>query len=292
MKGIIMAGGKGTRLHPVTLVVNKHLLPIYNKPMIFYPLSVLMLAGIREILIITNPQDQSSFDRLLGDGTRLGVRIQYAQQENPNGIPEAYMIGRDFVGDEASALILGDNIIYGQGLSSLLSRAAGRGTGATVFASQVSDPENYGVFEFDENDRPIRVLEKPDNPRSDWGIAGLYFFDSNVCDYAAQLKPSRRGELEIVGLIEAYMKRGDLCVEKLRRGFTWLDTGTPESLLEASQFIETIEKRQGLQIASLEEIALQMGFIDADQFQHTIASSQNPVYTAYLQRVLDEDLTN
>ncbi len=257
MKGIILAGGAGTRLHPLTLVISKQLLPVYDKPMIYYPLSTLMLAGIREILIITTPHDNSAFVKLLGDGRRWGLDISYAVQARPEGLAQAFTIGREFTGGKPVALILGDNIFHGAGLTTLLQKAAARDHGATVFAYRVRDPQRFGVVEFDADGRAISIEEKPSVPRSEWALTGLYFFDGRVCDRAAQLKPSKRGELEITDLMKTYLGSGELLVERLGRGVTWFDTGTHDALLDAAVFIRLIEERQQLKIACLEEIALQ-----------------------------------
>ncbi len=287
MKGIVLAGGAGTRLHPVTQVVSKQLLPVYNKPMIFFPLSTLMLAGIREVLLITTPADQPLFRRLLGDGSQWGMSIEYAVQPSPDGLAQAFLIGRDFIGDGPSALVLGDNIYHGHGLVEILSNAAAMTEGARVFAYWVSDPERYGVVDFDTEGRACRVVEKPRSPVSNWAVTGLYFYDSRVVEIAAGLKPSPRGELEITDINAAYLAEGSLDVVKLGRGFAWLDTGTHESLLQASQFVHSVEMRQGLQIACLEEIAFRKGYIDAEQLQRLAASAPISL-AAYLRRVLAE----
>ncbi len=287
LKGIILAGGSGSRLHPVTRAVSKQLVPIYNKPMVYYPLSTLMLAGIRSVLVITTPHEQSGFTRLLGDGSEIGLRIEYAVQPSPDGLAQAFLIGRGFIGRDRVALALGDNIFYGAHFSDYLRRAAARETGATVFGYQVRDPQRYGVVEFDASGRAVGIEEKPVNPRSSYAITGLYFYDDQVVDIAATLKPSARGELEITDLNRHYLDRSALHVEKLARGIAWLDTGTHESLIQAANYVQAIEERQGLMVACLEEIAYRMGYITADQLQRLAHGMESSAYGQYLLRVLE-----
>lgn len=286
MKGIILAGGSGTRLHPITHVVSKQLLPVYDKPMIYYPLSIHMLAGLKEILIISTPHDLPLYEKLLGDGAQLGITIKYAEQPRPEGLAQAFIIGKDFVGDDSVSLILGDNIFYGQGLPSILRKAVANNQGATVFAYQVKDPERYGVVHFDENGTPVEIVEKPSQPKSKMAVTGLYYYDNRVIDIAKTLKPSARGELEITDVNQIYLEEKNLKIVSLGRGYAWLDTGTNTTLMQASNFIEAIESRQGLKIACIEEIAYTMGYIDINQVERLAEQLINNDYGRYLMEIV------
>ncbi len=289
MKGIILAGGSGTRLYPITMATSKQLVPVYDKPMIYYPLSTLMLAGIRDVLLISTPEDQDNFRRLLGDGTQWGLRISYAVQAQPEGIAQAFIIGKEFAGNDSVALALGDNIFFAHGLSEILQRAAGQPGGATVFGYEVSDPARYGVVEFDSDGKALSIEEKPIHPKSNFAVTGLYFYDNQVTGIAEALKPSTRGELEITDLNNEYLRRGELRVERLGRGVAWLDTGTADSLMDASEFIQVLQHRQGLMVACLEEIAYQMGFIDGAAVRRIADSLGNSSYGVYLRNILGSD---
>lgn len=292
MKGIILAGGSGTRLYPITKGVSKQLLPVYDKPMIYYPISVLMLAGIRDILIITTPDDQYSFQRLLGDGSEFGINLQYAIQESPDGLAQAFLIGENFIGTSSVCLALGDNIFWGQGFSPILKKCAERAAGATIFGYQVKDPERFGVVSFDENNKAICIQEKPLNPKSNFAVTGLYFYDNRVIEIAKKVKPSERGELEITSINQGYLELGELNVELLGRGFAWLDTGTHESLLEAAMFVETIEKRQGYKIACLEEIAWRNGWLTNADVEYASRCLAKNGYGQYLADLLRDNYEN
>ena len=289
MKGIILAGGSGTRLYPITKATSKQLVPIYDKPMIYYPLSVLMLAGIKEILLISTPEYVGQFEALFGDGHDLGLQIEYAIQEEPRGLADAFIVGADFIGDDTVALVLGDNIFYGAGLSDKLQAAAQKTTGATVFGYQVHDPERFGVVEFDEEGKALSIVEKPEHPKSNYAVTGLYFYDNDVVEIAANVQPSARGEIEISDINQAYLDRGDLDVQVMGRGYAWLDTGTHESLLEASSFIATIQKQQNLKVASLEEIAYRMGYIGLDQLEALAQPLKKNDYGQYLLRLVADE---
>lgn len=289
MKGIILAGGSGTRLYPITKATSKQLVPIYDKPMIYYPLSVLMLAGIKDILLISTPEYVGRFEELFGNGHEIGLNIEYAIQEEPRGLADAFIVGADFIGDDAVALVLGDNIFYGAGLSEKLQEAALKTSGATVFGYQVKDPERFGVVEFDKDGKALSIVEKPEQPKSNYAVTGLYFYDNDVVEIAANVKPSERGEIEISDINQAYLDRGDLDVQVMGRGYAWLDTGTHDSLLEASSFIATIQKQQNLKVASLEEIAYRMGYINIAQLEKLAQPLKKNDYGQYLLRIVDEE---
>jgi len=291
MKGIVLAGGSGTRLHPITRGVSKQMLPVYDKPMIYYPLSVLMLAGIQEILVISTPDDLPNYQKLLGDGSDFGVNLAYAEQPSPDGLAQAFLIGESFIGDDSVCLILGDNIFYGYGFTAMLQDVAARDAGATVFGYHVNDPERFGVVEFDPEGRVLSVEEKPERPKSNYAITGLYFYDNRVVDIAKQVKPSERGELEITDVNRAYLESGELNVSLMGRGFAWLDTGTHDSLMEAGQFVQTIEHRQGLKVACLEEIGYRNGWLSAEALQQQAGALAKTGYGQYLQQVLDSETT-
>jgi glucose-1-phosphate thymidylyltransferase len=289
LKGIILAGGSGTRLYPITRGISKQLLPVFDKPMIYYPLSTLMLAGVRDVLVITTPDDRAQFERLLGDGSQWGIRLCYAIQPKPEGLAQAFLIGADFIGESAVSLVLGDNIFFGHGLPEMLAAASARNTGATIFAYQVRDPERYGVVSFDEQGRASGIVEKPNSPVSNWAVTGLYFYDNNVVRYASEVRPSNRGELEITDLNMRYLRAGALEVARMGRGFAWLDTGTFESLIDAASFVQTIEQRQGMKIACPEEIAYRMGFITRTQLRDLAHSLMKNGYGEYLARLVDNE---
>ncbi|MEL1261952.1 glucose-1-phosphate thymidylyltransferase RfbA [Leuconostoc mesenteroides] len=290
MKGIILAGGSGTRLYPITKATSKQLVPIYDKPMIYYPMSVLMLAGIQDILLISTPEYVGQFEKLFGDGHEIGLNIEYAIQEEPRGLADAFIVGADFIGGDAVALVLGDNIYYGAGLSDILYEAAQKKKGATVFGYQVKDPERFGVVEFDKDGKALSIVEKPEQPKSNYAVTGLYFYDNDVVEIAANVKPSERGEIEISDINQAYLNRGDLDVKLMNRGFAWLDTGTHDSLLEASSFVATIQKQQNLKVASLEEIAYRMGYIDIAQLEQLAIPLKKNDYGQYLLRIVEENI--
>jgi len=292
VKGIILAGGSGTRLYPITRATSKQLVPIYDKPMIYYPLSVLMLAGIREILLISTPEFVGQFQELFGDGRQLGISMEYAVQDRPNGLAEAFIIGEEFIGNDSVALVLGDNIFYGAGISEMLQDAANNKKGATVFGFQVKDPERFGVVEFDENMKAVSIVEKPENPKSNYAVTGLYFYDNSVVEIAKSITPSPRGELEISDINEMYLEQGNINVQVMGRGYAWLDTGTHDSLIEASSFIATIQKQQNLKVASLEEIAYRMGYIDLNQLEFVASECKKNDYGQYLLRIVKEETEN